>query len=60
MESQGWARIPAEIRSETDRRTLAATLAELGLEVRIVKVKETPRGSPKRYLEYREQQKEDA
>ena len=60
MESQGWVRIPAEIRSETDRRTLAATLAELGLEVRIVKVKETPRGSPKRYLEYREQQKEGA
>ena len=55
-----WTRIPAEVRSEADRRTLAGMLVEMGLEARIVKVKETPRGTPKRYVEYREQQKEDA
>ena len=55
-----WTRIPAEVRSEADRRTLVGMLAEMGLEARIVKVKETPRGSQKRYVEYREQQKEDA
>ena len=60
MANLEWVRIPAEVRSEADRRMLTATLVELGLEARIVKVKETPRGTPKRYVEYREQQKEDA
>lgn len=48
-----WTRIPMEISSETDRRTLTAILASVGLEVRIVKVKLTKSGTPKRYIEYR-------
>ena len=34
-----WTRIPMEITNETDRRTMAAILTSVGLEVRIVKVK---------------------
>jgi AICAR transformylase/IMP cyclohydrolase PurH len=36
----------------------AKLLAANGLAVREVKVKETPRGTPKRYIEYAEQEKE--
>ena len=48
-----WIRIPMEITNETDRRTLCAILASIGLEVRIVKVKLTKGGTPKKYIEYR-------
>lgn len=54
-----WVRLPAEIKSEDDRRTLSSVLVANGLAVREVKVKETPRGTPKRYIEYAEQEKED-
>ena len=37
-----------------DRRTLASILVANGLEVREVRVKETNRGTPKRYIEYRD------
>ena len=50
-----WTRIPIEISNETDRRTLCAILASVGLEVRIVKVKLTKGGTPKKYIEYRQQ-----
>lgn len=50
----GWTRIPAAVDAETDRRTLCAVLASIGLEVRIVRVKLTNRGTPKRFIEYRE------
>ena len=50
-----WTRIPVEIASETDRRTLAAILTSAGLEVRIVKVRLTKGGTPKKYIEYRQQ-----
>ena len=48
-----WIRIPAHIPSEQDRRTLCAVLVANGLEIRIVRVKTTNRGTPKRYVEYR-------
>lgn len=48
-----WVRIPAEINDEADRRALAAILTSNGLEVRVVRVKLTQRGSPKKYIEYR-------
>lgn len=44
---------PAAIPAEQDRRELCAVLAANGLEVRIVRVKTTTRGTPKRYVEYR-------
>ena len=44
-----------EIPNETDRRTLCAILASAGLEARIVKVKLTKGGTPKKYIEYRKQ-----
>ena len=50
-----WTRIPMEITNETDRRTMAAILTSVGLEVRIVKVKLTKGGTPKKYIEYRHQ-----
>ena len=50
-----WTRIPIEISNETDRRTMAAILASVGLEVRIVKVKLTKGGTPKKYIESRQQ-----
>lgn len=53
MNETEWTRIPAPVDGEVDRRTLLGILGSLGLEVRIVKVKETARGTPKRYLEYR-------
>ncbi len=49
-----WKRIPVDIDIEADRRTLAGILTAHGLEVRIVKIKETNRGTPKRYVEYRD------
>lgn len=49
-----WKRIPTEIDSDTDRRALAGILTAYGLEVRIVRIKETNRGTPKRYVEYRD------
>ena len=48
-----WTRIPIEITNETDRRTLAAILASVGLEVRIVKVKPTKGSAYRKYIEYR-------
>ena len=50
-----WTRIPAPIESETDRRALTAILVSAGLEVRIVRVKLTRGGTPKKYIEYRQQ-----
>lgn len=52
MESE-WSRIPEPIDAETDRRQLCAILSACGLEVRIVRVRVTQRGTPKRYVEYR-------
>ena len=49
-----WTRIPVPIAAEQDRRDLCAILAANGLEVRIVRVKTTNRGTPKRYIEYRD------
>lgn len=49
-----WKRIPTEIDNESDRRTLAGILTAAGLEVRVVRIKETNRGTPKRYVEYRD------
>lgn len=49
-----WVRIPANINSEDDRRTLAGMLTAYGLEVRIVRIKQTNRGTPERYVEYRD------
>ena len=48
-----WTRIPMEITNETDRRTLTAILASVGLEVRIVKVKPTKGSAYRKYIEYR-------
>ena len=42
-----------EITNETDRRTLCAILASIGLEVRIVKVKPTKGSAYRKYIEYR-------
>lgn len=47
-----WIRIPAPVESEEDRRALAAILVSCGLEVRVVKVRLTPKSTPKKYLEY--------
>lgn len=49
-----WIRIPTPIIEEADRRSLAAVLTAYGLEVRIVRIKSTNRGTPKRFLEYRD------
>lgn len=49
-----WIRIPTPITEEADRRSLAAVLTANGLEVRIVRIKSTNRGTPKRFLEYRD------
>lgn len=49
-----WIRIPMAIDKEEDRRELCAILTAYGLEVRIVRIKETNRGTPKRYVEYRD------
>jgi len=49
-----WKRIPVSITEEADRRALAGILTAYGLEVRIVRLKTTNRGTPKRFLEYRD------
>lgn len=49
-----WVRIPVPIDKEEDRRELCAIFAAYGLEVRIVKLKTTNRGTTKRYIEYRD------
>ena len=48
-----WTRIPLPIEAETDRRTLTAILASVGLEVRIVKERKTKGSAYQRYIEYR-------
>ena len=48
-----WTRIPIEITNVTDRRTLCAILASVGLGVRIVKVKPTKGSAYRKYIEYR-------
>ena len=49
-----WVRIPVHIEKEEDRRELCAILTAYGLEVRIIRIKPTNRGTPKRYIEYRD------
>ena len=49
-----WVRIPEPVEAEADRRQLCAILTACGLEVRIVRVRATQRGTPKRYVEYRQ------
>lgn len=51
--NEEWTRIPIPVEVEADRRQLAAILASAGLEVRIVKARLTPNGTPKRFVEYR-------
>lgn len=48
-----WKRIPV-VMPESDRRSVAAILVANGLEVREVRIKETNKGTPKRYIEYRD------
>ena len=48
-----WTRIPIPIEAETDRRTLTAILASIGLEVRIVKERKTKGSAYRKYIEYR-------
>lgn len=47
-----YIRIPCDLPNEDDRRKIIAILADAGLEVRAVKVKEGTRW--KRYVEFRE------
>ena len=54
MASKKWIRIPVPVVDESDRRSLAAILTACGLEVRIVRIKSTNRGTPKRFVEYRD------
>ena len=49
-----WVRIPVPIADEKDRRELCAILSSSGLEVRIVRIRATKSGTPKRYVEYRD------
>lgn len=51
---ENWTRIPVPIPEERDRRELAAILTACGLEVRIVRLRLTQRGTPKRFLEFRD------
>lgn len=53
MNETEWMRIPSPIDAEADRRTICAILISIGLEVRIVKIKATARGSAKKYVEFR-------
>ena len=53
MNETEWTRIPAPVDNGADRRTLLGILGSLGLEVRIVKIKATARGSSKKYVEFR-------
>lgn len=52
--SKKWIRIPVPVPDEADRRQLAGILTACGLEVRIVRIKSTNRGTPKRFVEYRD------
>lgn len=54
MDEENWVRITVPIEKEEDRRELCAILTAYGLEVRIVRIKPTNRGTPKRYIEYRD------
>ena len=53
MNEMEWTRIPSPIDAEADRRPICAILISIGLEVRIVKIKATARGSAKKYVEFR-------
>lgn len=53
MSETEWIRIPREIPSDADRRALCSILCANGLETRIVRVRETLRGTPKRFVEFR-------
>ena len=46
MDEENWVRIPVHIEKEEDRRELCAILTAYGLEVRIVRIKPTNRGTP--------------
>lgn len=48
-----WTRIPAPIESDNDSRQLAAILVAAGLEVRVIKGKNTTKGPFKKFVEYR-------
>ena len=50
-----WTRIPLPIEAETDRRTMSAILASVGLEVRIVKERKTKGSAYQKFIEYRQQ-----
>ena len=50
-----WTRIPLPIEAETDRRTMTAVLASIGLEVRIVKERKTKGSAYQKFIEYRQQ-----
>lgn len=50
----GWNRIPLAIENEQDRRILCSVLASVGLEVRIVKERQSVHGTYKKYVEYKE------
>ena len=54
----GWTRIPIDIPSENDRRTVLGILSDNGLEVRIKKEKVGSRWQ--RFVEHREQDKEES
>lgn len=54
MMDVNWIRIPIPIVEERDRRDLCAILTSLGLEVRVVRIRATQSGTPKRYVEYRD------
>jgi len=48
-----WTRIPVPIDSDADRRNIASILFAWGLEVRPKKVRLTPKGTPRNFIEYR-------
>lgn len=53
MATKRWVRIPVAVPEEADRRTLCGLLTAIGLEVRIIREKDTNRGKPKRFVEFR-------
>jgi len=48
-----WTRIPVPIDKESDRRALTSILAEYGLTVQLAKDRLTPKGSLRKFIEYR-------
>lgn len=54
-----WIRSPEPIPSDTDRRTLAGIFTSHGMEFRVVSVRLTKNGTPKKYVEFRAQEKEE-